>query len=400
MNDLTSHQHARTLLDASAAGTLHQADQGRLDGHLRRCSACRAELAGWRAVRAAVRQAAAAPAAPADELERILARAQAAAPVTPGRGRRRGRRIGALSVAALLLIGAATAATTRIFSTPGELAQSQITCVDDLGHSASVIPAGDRSPIQTCADEFRNAGKPVPPMVACGGQGEVVVLRDTADPRACTRHGLAPLPAEYDQARAKVVQLQRDIIAIELAADCVPVDELARRVQALLDASGWSGWKVSIRGQASLGPCGRVSDTVDDADGTTRRVIDGSVYSWIRQIIVWRSPPRSAVTKARQLYVVLHEESGARCFTTVDSLKAHVRVRATARGMTAAFNVHDAPDLMGIRKGGTGGEIASLAGQRFKAGCAIVINASARGDGRVLDVELIQHGAKGPTPTP
>jgi hypothetical protein len=404
VNDLTPHQHARALLDAHAAGTLDQADQGRLDEHLQRCGTCRAELAGWRAVRAAVRQADTAPAAPPDELERILARAQADAPtVAPGRGRLRGRRLGVLSVAALLLIGAATAAAARIFSTPEELARGQIICTDLDGDNAAFIPAGDRTPIETCTEDLRDSGQPVLPMVACGGVGDVVVLRGTADPQACTRQGLAPLPVEYGQARAKVAQLERDIVAIELAADCIPAEDLARRVQGLLDReSVWSGWRVSIGGDASWGRCGRVSDTVADVDGTTRRVIDGSLYAWTREIKVWRTPPRSAVAKANELYDALHADSGARCFATVASLKAYVQARAATRGLTVVFSVHDAPGLTGIKKDGTGGEIASPAGERFKAGCAVVLNTHVRGDGRVLEVEIVQQGTKGalPTPTP
>jgi hypothetical protein len=311
------------------------------------------------------------------------------------------RRTGLLALAALLVIAAATGAASRIFATPEELAQAQIACAADLNQQAvAVVPADDRSPVEVCADEFRSARQPVPPLVACAGQ--TVVVLPSSDPEACQRNGYQPLPAEYEAARKRAARLERGIIAIEQSADCVPIEELARRIQALLDASGFSRWKTWTRQDMSPAPCGMVSERSDYADGSTRRSIAAAVDREGGRIMVFPTPPRSAVEKAEALSRVLFDASGARCWP-LDGLKDEVRRRASAVGFTVRIAVYPTPGFVqridGVeqRVADPGIAIADDTGRgaRYEAGCAIVTGVGADDDGRSVAVELLQRGAPG-----
>jgi hypothetical protein len=311
------------------------------------------------------------------------------------------RRAGLLALAALLVIAAATGAASRIFASPEELAQAQIVCAADLSQqAAAVIPADDRSPVEVCADDFRSARQPVPPLVACAGQ--TVVVLPTNDPEACERSGYRPLPAEYEAARKRAARLERGIVAIEQSADCIPIEELAHRVQALLDASGFSRWKTWTRRDMSSAPCGAVSERIDNADGSTRRSIASAVDREGGRIMVFPTPPRSAVEKADKLSRFLFDASGARCWT-LDGLRDEVRRRASAVGFAVRMAVYPTPafvqNIDGVeqRVADPGIEIADDTGRgaRYEAGCAIVTGVGVDDDGRGVAVELLQKGAPG-----
>ena len=111
--------------------------------------------------------------------------------------RRRARRGLVLAVGTLLLLGGSLAAA-QLLNEPEKLATGSIGCYQDaaMRGSVTIIWPGDRSPVEACAESFREAGEPVPPLVACAYNGAVAVLpgRDQA---VCQRHALEPLPAGY-----------------------------------------------------------------------------------------------------------------------------------------------------------------------------------------------------------
>ena len=287
------------------------------------------------------------------------------------------RRLGLLAVAALLLVGA-TAAATRILGTPEELAASGITCLEDNG-GAGVWDPG-RSPIQACAQEYRHQhpGRPVPAMVACVDGPSVVVVQ-AHDPQVCARRGLAPLPAVYTPARAKVAKLERDILALEATADCIPPEELAARVQALLDRNGWAGWRTWLRLDASQGPCGSAAS---QQDGEAN--LGGHLDYQDRRVMVFGQAPRSLLDllyRRGGLAETLLEESGRRCYT-LDQLRDLIRRRVAVTGRSVRFQV-------GTRQPQPGRHLGDAREQRYQAGCAIV--AAVGPDGNNQGVEVAIH---------
>jgi hypothetical protein len=289
------------------------------------------------------------------------------------------RRAGLLALAALLLLGAGAGAT-RLFATPEQLATTSVGCYEGPGlrGSVDIVWAADRSPLEVCAETYRQAGKPVPPLVACDQGGAVAVLPGRG-PEACRRRGLAPLPAGYAPAQAKVAKLERDVLALERSADCIPPEELARRVQALLDRSGWTGWTTRLRLDAQQGPCGSVSGI----GGSPERTLSGSIDYQARQVDVFGAARRSTedlLYGPGRLAPALMDESGERCFS-LEELRDHVRRRVAATGRSVAFEVGRLP---------AGQELDGARGQRYQGGCAIVATVAPAGNGRDLIVEIWQ----------
>ena len=203
--------------------------------------------------------------------------------------RRRTRRRLALAVGTLLLLGGSLAAA-QLLNEPEKLATGSIGCYQDaaMRGSVTIIWPGDRTPVEACAQSFREAGEPVPPLVACAYNGAVAVLPGR-DQSVCQRHALEPLPPGYAPALGRVAELERAILAIEASADCLPPEVLAARVQRLLDRSGWTGWTTWLRPDVSPGPCGSVSGV----GGGGERSIAGALDEAGHRVMVFGAPPRS-----------------------------------------------------------------------------------------------------------
>jgi hypothetical protein len=210
-----------------------------------------------------------------DTLERA-----AAARTGAGRRRFRQRLLGGALAFGLIAVGAAAA--TGVFSNHEQLATTSIYCYDgpSLSSGATGLSAGDRSPVETCRDVLHASG----PLTACAASDHVAVL--PGGPGVCRRAGLALLPDAYGSFRTRVRALEREIEAIEASATCLPPSELAGRVQALLDRSGWSGWRTEVRSDVSDGPCGSV--TTPGGDGS--RTLDASLNADRRVVYVFGGP--------------------------------------------------------------------------------------------------------------
>ena len=206
--------------------------------------------------------------------------------------RHRARRRLVVAVAALLLLAGSLAAA-RLLNEPGKLATASIGCYEDaaMRGGVTIIWPGDRAPVEACAETFREAGQPVPPLVACAYNGAVAVLPG-ADQSVCQRYALEPLPPGYAPALGKVAELEKAILAIEGEADCLPPEALARRLQQLLDRSGWTGWTTWLRPDVSPGPCGSVSNL----GGGGRRGIAGSLDEAGHRVMIFGGPPRRPKT--------------------------------------------------------------------------------------------------------
>jgi hypothetical protein len=213
------------------------------------------------------------------------------------------------------------------------------------------------------------------PLVACMGDGHVAVFPGGA--AVCGKLGLAPLPAGYAPARAKVNALARDIAAIETSADCIPPEQMARRVQALLDRTpGWTGWRTTIRRDLDQGPCA----TVTSLGGDGSKSIEGGLDTQARVVTVFLSPSRSTI---ELLYTPngvgtrLMDASGDRCYTIagIHDL-AHDRLDAT--GKPLSFTETPAMDNV---------EVMGPRGQRLKEGCTIIVGVAPTPDDRGIVVE-------------
>ena len=297
-----------------------------------------------------------------DEMER------AAAARIAGRRRRIRRRVtlGALSFA---VAATGVAAASGVFNTPEQLAGTSVGCYDrpSLEANVAVLSAGEGTPIETCRNVLGTDG----PLVACAN-GAVAVF--PGRPGTCERLGLEPLPPEYDAARAKVLAFGRAVRAIETSEACIPPRELERRVQALLDRSGWTGWKTWLRLDLDSGPCGAVTGVGGDGS----RTIEGALDTDGRRVMVTRSatPALMKLLYEDNLGGELMDASGTRCHTRA-SLETLVQERVAPTGRSVTFEAFEGA-----------GEPYDARGRRLRDGCAIIGGVRPAADGRGIVVEV------------
>ena len=306
-----------------------------------------------------------------------------AAPAPRRRRARRPRRLLAVAVAGLLLAGGGLA-VANFLDSPEKLASSGVGCYDAPSMGANVsVPNGVAPPLDACASVYRDEGKPVPALVACARGSAVLVFPGSGD-AVCRGLGLAPLPPGYGAARAKVGQLERDVLALERTADCIAPAELAARVQALLDRSGWTGWRTALRTDVGQGPCG----TVTGLGGDGRESLAGSLDADHRIVMVMSAPYRSTTQLlygAGGLAPRLEDNSGTRCFTPA-ALRADVTQRLAPSGRAVSFVVSTSrpagETFIGPRE------------QRYQAGCAVITDATPARDGRGIVVTLLTRSSQ------
>jgi hypothetical protein len=282
---------------------------------------------------------------------------------------RRRLTIGAIGIA---IAASGVAAASGVFSSAEQLAAGPVGCYDRPSFNAntSVLSTGEESPIDTCRRVLHTDG----PLVACMADHHVAVFPGGAD--VCDRLGLAPLPAGYGPARAKVNAFARDVQALETSADCIPPRELARRVQALLDRTpGWDGWGTWLRLDVEDGPCGSVSGMGGDGS----RSIEGSLDADGHRVMVFGGAARSTTDLLYgrdSLAAQIEDASGERCYTTA-GLEALARQRLSGTGRAVSF-----------RTGEISGEPIGPRAQRMREGCAIVYGVGPAADGYGIVVEI------------
>jgi hypothetical protein len=302
------------------------------------------------------------------DLGDALERAAAAAPpkragLLRGRGRRR-RRVAILAFAILLAASAVT--TAAIVRDPEQMAIGAVGCSEssnpDLG--TAVMHLDGRPPAEVCAELWTDRGQVPPPLVACDSDDGVFVMPGVGR-EACANAGLAALPAGYRQAEARMARLVRDVAAVEEASDCLPPAELARRVQAVMAETGWTGWRTAVR-PGDGGPCGWARRRGGDSRLTLSPFMNGET----RELSIEAGPPHSL---GRQLYgdeslvVRLFDDTGERCFG-LRALQDHARRTIVPTGHDVRFKVGRTPANSGMEP---------PRGDRLAEGCAIVVGAAA-----------------------
>jgi hypothetical protein len=310
-----------------------------------------------------------------DELERAAKRT----------GRRaRSRRLGLFALAGALLVSGTALATGLLSGDVEQQATNAIACYDgadpDFSGSVAVMPqeAGSPrvSPVARCRQVLGLSGRDVPPLVACANEASVAVIPGR-NPSACTDAGFAPLDPAYRRARVRAARLERRILAIEASADCIAPAELARRVQHLLDRSGWTGWTVALR--AGDGHCGSVSAIGGDG----RRYIGGDIDSHGKRVFVSRVAPRRIMdllySADRTLLGPLFAESGARCFT-FESFRARVEAVFGAKGLDATVTHTTIPRNTGL-------DDEDGRWTRYKQGCAVLAGGAPGDDDHSVEIQ-------------
>jgi hypothetical protein len=265
------------------------------------------------------------------------------------------------------------AAASGVFSSAEQLASTAVGCYEraSLDSNVAVLSTGEESPVDTCTRVLHTSA----PLTACMADGSVAVFPGGA--AVCDRLGLAPLPAGYAPARAKVNALARDVSALETSADCISPQVLAQRVQGLLDRTpDWAGWRTTLRLDVEDGPCGSVTGMGGDGS----RSIEGSLDADGRHVMVFGGAARSTTDL---LYVgddalapAIEHASGERCYTTA-GLEAMARQRVARTGRAVSF-----------RTSRMNGEPIDARAQRMQEGCAIVFDVRPAADGLGIVVEI------------
>jgi hypothetical protein len=299
-----------------------------------------------------------------DALEAAVAHAPA-----PVRPRRRGR-LG-LYLAMGALVAGGTAAAAGLLSSEKQ-ATAGVGCYD--GSGVAVVWAGDRSPVDVCAGAL---GRPASELVACAHEDTVAVVVRGAG--GCAAAGYTALGTDYEPERRRVAALEHEVIALERGVDCLPPDDLAGRVQAVLDRRGWTGWTTRVRDGS--GPCGAVSGPSGDG----RRSLSGALDAEHHVVLVSSAGAFStmeALYGADGLAGPLMDASGAACFTR-DALTAladrRLRRAGLRVGATATQRIDEGVQLLGAR------------GTRYDAGCAVISGMEPGADPRSVTLQVSQR---------
>jgi hypothetical protein len=161
------------------------------------------------------------------------------------------------------------------------MAARSVTCMD--GNSGTQLKRDERPPAQACAAQ---PGASPGRWIACAERdGANITVQPSR--KSCADLGLKPLPADFTEGQRRVLKLQSDIRAIEAEHECIAPGDLAQRVQALLDVTGWADWNAVERNDLSQGPCGHA--LWRGGDGS--RTLSGSLIPAKRQILIAGEPP-------------------------------------------------------------------------------------------------------------
>ncbi len=306
-----------------------------------------------------------------DALER-----QARAALTAAPRRRRTRKRVQIALIAAALIAGAVASADALFTTDvgTELATNGIACYEPGGNLTEINNVGG-DPRAQCAKVLGKgwtASRLVSCMETAGHNDALVAVYPAYHALECQRHGLAPLPASFGQAQARVAALGRALVAVERSADCVPVSEFARRAQAALDRLGWHGWSVRVeRPVRTYGTCGGLREGSAGAPS-----ISSSLEVAGRTLNVLTLPPRSAIDGERSIWRSLDAASGHGCLT-LTALERDARSQASAHGLMAAFAVTRQPRFEEL---GDGRESS------YRNGCAVMASVELGASPQRLDI--------------
>jgi hypothetical protein len=116
------------------------------------------------------------------------------------------------------------------------------------------LAAPGQDPLKACAEAwskgtFASSDGTVPPLVACvKGMDVIVVPGEGAT--FCAEHGLADLPSNFDEVRARWSQVM-DEARVRDPNACYDVATLTSKLRNILDRNGFSDWGIDDRWHAN-----------------------------------------------------------------------------------------------------------------------------------------------------
>jgi len=305
-----------------------------------------------------------------------------AAPAVVRRRRRAWVRRVSVATVAMALVGGGVATAAKLSRTPEQLAAGSLTC-QVAGGITAVDWAGAGDPIQVCAATYRESHRRVPSLVACASDPFGITVIAGRDPAVdCARQGLRPVPDGYAAAQRKTAQLQRDVLALEDTADCIPIPEFHRRLADLLDRTAWSQWRPVLRLDWGNGRCGAVSGRFRGKSS-----IGGALLPDSYEIIVTGQPPlsvRERVDGVGGLSQTMPAITNERCWS-VPGLRQ--RIEQTLRPTGLPFRIIKQPPLR------PNGEMVGPLRGRWLAGCAVLAGVTLDALGSV-EVDILQDKPK------
>jgi len=319
-----------------------------------------------------------------DAFERLAGAAGAPA---QRRRRLRARRLRLIVVLVVLVAGGVASASALLGggSRATELAANGVVCYA-RGGGVTVQPSHGLSPTALCAGAG-GSGLPASRLVACTGGAQTnepyVMVYPRVHADECARRRLAPLPASYAGAQARVSLLGRALVAVEDSRDCVAFPAFARQAQAILERLGWWGWRVR-RGRV-LRPGGACAGLSEGSAGKPE--IYGSLQVANRTLELFTMPPRSAILGERAVWAELDRVSGGSCLTPA-GLEADARSDASAHDLGVAFAITREPRFVGVGDGRQ---------PRYEQGCAVMFGVELVPHASRLDIQILYRSA-GSTP--
>jgi hypothetical protein len=207
-------------------------------------------------------------------LEREVSGTRIADPAARRPKRRRGR-VAVLALLPAALIGGAVAYSVSAHRTAGQLGNF-VTCfaVPKLeGASAGTSFTGPGDLATFCNQAWESGSITAPPpgpapssWVACVSDQEGVDVFPGNDPGLCDLLGLQPVPPDYYERSQQFSSLQGDLFSLFPDTGCESATEASTTTRQVLNAHGYSTWKVRTGGFGELTPCALTPD-IDAVNG-------------------------------------------------------------------------------------------------------------------------------------
>lgn len=175
---------------------------------------------------------------------------------------RRTRRVFVLVPAALALLIATGFTTYALTREPTHF--ESIGCFERTSETsnATIVEADGRDPVAVCAEVWQQGAFGAAPhpdhLEACVLESGAIGVFPSSGTGACTRLGLAPVPASYRKKARRITELREAIVrhfgkppSGASAGDGKCVGETAARalVRRDLDARGYGDWRIEISGE-------------------------------------------------------------------------------------------------------------------------------------------------------
>jgi hypothetical protein len=180
----------------------------------------------------------------------------------PAAERRRRRFTLVVMIPAAIALLAATAFTTYALTREPTHLES-VGCFDraDLEANTAIVNADGRDPVVICAEIWRRGGLGAGPaperLEACVLTTGAIGVFPASEADTCRELGLAPLPPSYSREAKRFAALREAIVSrlgepasgsSKRGPQCVGEEAARGLVRSLLDAYGYSDWRIDVVG--------------------------------------------------------------------------------------------------------------------------------------------------------